>query len=192
MKHLRLVASDLPVAQLVRELEAAPDLWDDFRFRTESPISPHRDMSDIIVRYNDRRNYVNRERFNEEHDSVWWSAYRRLPAVRPIVFSVMQAVEGERLGMVLITRLPPGARCHPHTDGGWHAHYYEKYAVLLQGNERQSFKFADDEQVSAKPGEAWWFNNSVTHWVENPTEQERLTMIVCVKSDRGQSCRQAG
>jgi uncharacterized RmlC-like cupin family protein len=192
MKHLRLVLTGLNVNPLVAELARAPELWDDFTFRTESPISPHRDMSDIIVRYNDRKNYTNREEFNREHDAVWWDAYRHLPSVRQIVFAVMTAVEGERLGMVLITKLPPGKVCYPHRDGGWHASYYEKYAVLLQGNQHQEFGFEDDEKVSARPGDVYWFDNAVTHWVTNPTNEDRLTMIVCVRSDRRMPCPQVG
>jgi hypothetical protein len=32
----------------------------------------------------------------------------QLPAVRKIVFDVMHAVQGEKLGGVLITKVPPG------------------------------------------------------------------------------------
>jgi hypothetical protein len=185
-KNIALAMSDLAVLPLVRQLRDAPELWDSCRLRTENPKSPHRDMQDIIVRYNDPNKYeFDREKFNDAHDALWWSpAIDLLPAVKPIVFDLMRQVEGERLGMVLITRLPAGSTCHPHRDTGWHAEYFHKYAVLLQSHLTSSFCFEDGARVRALPGEAWWFRNQCVHWVENPTPVDRLTMIVCIKPGR--------
>ena len=95
----------------------------------------------------------------------------------------MAHVKGERLGGVLITKIPPGVTCMPHVDGGWHAAYYDKYAVQLQSAPRQHFHF-QDESLCAAPGDIYWFDNSVEHWVTNESSVDRMTMIVCIRHNR--------
>lgn len=169
------------VRPLQEELKAHPELWNDFRFRTESPISPHRELDDIIVRYNPRENFDgNRAKFNEPHESEWYDGAKLLPSLRPLVFDLMRAVEGERLGMVLITRIPSGKQCYPHVDGGWHASYYEKFAIQVAGNPEQRFAF-DGEELRTVTGDSFWFDNSHTHWVENPSGEDRITLICSIR-----------
>jgi quercetin dioxygenase-like cupin family protein len=93
---------------------------------------------------------------------------------------VFRRVHGKRLGGVLITRIPPGGEVKPHKDTGWHAGFYEKFAVQVASNEGQAFCFESDE-LRPMPGDLYTFQNHVLHWVTNPTPEERITMIVCVK-----------
>jgi hypothetical protein len=170
------------VGGLVAELNAHPELWNEFDLRTNHPQSPHRELSDIFVRYNARANFTgDRHAFNEPHDAVWWPSIEKLPSVKPIVFDLMRHVEGERLGMVLITKIPAGATCYPHKDNGWHARHYDKYAVQLASAPGQVFH-VDGVSLSAEPGECYWFNNSRPHSVTNESDEDRLTMIVCIRN----------
>lgn len=180
LKPINLLWSGVDVSGLVAELEANPQLWDANPFRrTEG--SPHIELSDIIVRYNDWANFKDRVSFNEEHDSLWWAAYQHLPSIRKLVFDLMHRLCGERLGMVLITRIPPGGSCKPHKDAGWHSRYYDKYAIQIKGDERQAFCFEDCELVT-KPGDVYSFDNSFTHWVTNDSDEERITLICSIKT----------
>ena len=95
----------------------------------------------------------------------------------------MAGVRGERLGGVLITRIRPGQICKPHTDPGWHARYYSKFAVQIAAAPEQAFHFEGEKLVTA-PGDIYWFDNSHTHWVTNESEVDRITMIVCIKTER--------
>lgn len=117
---------------------------------------------------------------------MWWEAADKLSWARKLAFDVMRFAEGERLGMVLITRQPPGATCYPHVDQGWHARHYEKYAVQLQASPGQLFHSQRQGQnpvsISTAPGDVFYFNNSVPHWVTNPTDETRMTMIVCIRT----------
>ena len=54
---LRLMPFKFDVRPLVSELHWSPELWNDFDLRTNHPASPHREMDDIIVRYNARVNF---------------------------------------------------------------------------------------------------------------------------------------
>lgn len=179
---LRLCSWKFDVSALVDQLNDSPELWNDFDLRTNHPQSPHREMDDIFLRYNARKNFCSdRHAFNESHDSVWWPAIDLLPAAMPIVWDLMRHVEGERLGMVLITRQPPGTTCYPHVDKGWHAEHYEKYAIQLQAAPGQSFH-VEKHSLETQAGDCFWFDNSKTHWVLNPTEHGRMTMIVCIRT----------
>lgn len=178
---LSFVDKYFDVYQLRQEIAANPQLWDEFDIRTNHPQSPHREMSDIFVRYNARENFKgDRHRFNDPHEPVWWKAAEKLPAVQPIVADLMQAVGGIQLGMVLITRLPAGKECYPHIDMGWHATTYSKYAVQIASHPKQHF-YVENERLSAVPGECYFFDNSKRHGVVNASDQDRVTMIVCIQ-----------
>ncbi len=175
------------VSNAYSELMDNSELWNDFDMRTNHPLSPHREMDDIVVRYNARENYHgDRQKFNEEHDAVWWTD--KLPSVKSIANRLMKLTDGERLGMVLVTRLPAGKMCYPHIDNGWHATYYDKYAIQIKANLQQSF-VVDDIHLSVNSGECYMFDNSRPHWVTNDTDEDRITLIVCIRS---KSCQQVG
>lgn len=179
MKICSLNLPALDVSGVARALDANPQLWDQHQMRTEDERSPHRETQDIWVRYNAIENYTTREEFNGPHESVWYPSADLLH-VKPYVMAIFQAISGTRLGGVLITRIPPGKQVYPHADLGWHARYYEKFAMCIRSDERQSFNFDDESLVSA-PGELFWFDNAHRHWVVNNSDQERITLICCVR-----------
>lgn len=143
----------------------------------------HASMSDIWVRYNVWRNYKgNLQEFNEPHKSEWYPVANQVPLLRMLVNDVLANVPECELGGVLITKIPPGESIDPHVDDGWHAGYYrDKYAVQLQGNERQSFNFKG-YSLSTEPGQVFKFDNSQQHWVNNDSDEDRMTMIICTRA----------
>lgn len=179
---LHLMPFSFDVRSLVTELGWYPELWNEFDLRTNHPQSPHRELDDIFVRYNARENFTgDRQAFNGPHDAVWWQSIEKIPSVMAIIWDLMRKVEGERLGMVLITRIPAGSTCYPHVDNGWHAGHYDKYAVQLTSAAGQTFH-VEDEVLDPAPGQCYWFDNSRRHWVLNPTNKDRMTMIVCIRT----------
>ena len=200
MKYLRELARELEVEPVLAELEAHPELWNQYTLRTEGYAPAHNGISDIWVRYRDWAEWaqIAREmndasgvgaqqavaRFvGEPHESAWYLAIDVLPSLRTLIFELMRYYEVERLGGVLITRIPPGGEVKPHIDRGWHAGYYEKIAVQLKSAPGQTFCF-EDGGFGCEPGTVYAFNNSVEHWVQNPTEVERMTAIICVRRDQ--------
>ena len=157
-------------------------LWDKFPFRRLND-SPHREMVDIWARYNDIQPYLKSgdlTHFNDEHDSVWYRS-EITPYVKKIAYQIMSHVNGERLGGILITKLPPNGQIYPHADSGWHARFYDKFYVCVKD---QGSKFIfDSGEIKPKEGEVYWFDNSRTHAVKN-TNAERIAMIVCIKLDK--------
>lgn len=166
----------MEVSALQQELVDAP--WDEHRWRTEHPKSPHREVSDIWVRYNAIENLG--PHFNDAHIPVWYPVADRLPSARKLAESLCESLDAKHLGAVLITRIPPGGQVYPHMDSGWHAAHFEKFAIQVKGNAQQTFCF-EDSLLSPVEGEVFTFDNSKPHWVLNPTGEERITLIVCLR-----------
>lgn len=178
---IHYIASDLPIDGLLHELASSPQVWDEHTSRTAPENSPHHGLSDIWVRYNDWANFTGDSRaFNEEHDAVWLPPSQVLPSAKKLAKLVMAIVGGDRLGMVLITRIPPRGKVAPHIDSGWHAGYYDKYAVQIKGNADQAFHF-EGESLSSEPGDLYTFDNAKLHWVTNDSDEERITCIICIR-----------
>lgn len=157
-----------------------PRIWDTLRVRTSHPSSPHRELSDIWVRYNALSNFDgNVGKFNSEHISEWYPVIEQIPAAKDICEQMAQDFDAD-LGGVLITKIPAHKQCYPHIDQGWHASYYEKFAYQVQGNTEQSFN-VENESLKTRSGDLFWFDNSHTHWVTNPSDEERITMVVCLR-----------
>jgi aspartyl/asparaginyl beta-hydroxylase (cupin superfamily) len=97
----------------------------------------------------------------------------------------MRQIDGERLGRVLISRMAPGKRIHPHTDMNDDpalsiVPYYKRYQIALQSLPGVVFR-AGEEQVSMRTGEVWWFNNGVEHEVVNNSADDRLALVVDIR-----------
>jgi hypothetical protein len=197
---IQFLFGGVDVKPLVEAIHAHPELWNQYGARTK--VYEHSKVSDIWVRYNDYANFDgNLSRFNDKHESVWYPAAKILP-VEPLVRKVVQRILLEtshwptdgtarrylgepnagslELGGVLITKVPAGGQVLPHIDRGWHAAYYEKFAVQLAANEEQAFCFEEAELIT-QPGDVYTFRNDITHWVENPSDEDRMTLIVCIK-----------
>jgi hypothetical protein len=177
-KHIRLLAENAPVGPVLAAVQAHPELWNQQTARTEHPNSPHHEVDDIWVRYADPKTV----REDGSHESIWYPPADVLP-VRELVFPLMAAVGGEKLGGILITRVPAGKQVKPHTDLGWHARHYDKFAIQLQGNREQAFHF-DDGALVTKAGDLYTFDNAYRHWVTNPSSEARITLIACIRTER--------
>jgi hypothetical protein len=171
----------LDVAPLVEQIEQHPEVWNTHRMRTEHYGTPHNGVSDIWVRYNDWANFDGDvAAFNGPHESVWYPVIAKIPGAWSLARKVRRLSGAAELGGVLITKIPPGGRVEPHIDRGWHAGHYRKFAVQLKGNAQQAFHF-EGASLSAEPGETYTFDNSQLHWVTNDSDEDRMTLIVCVR-----------
>lgn len=190
MRSFLKVFEGVDTLPVLLALQRQPELWGQNPERAYTPGTPHSGMSDIWVRYNDRKPFDAGKRpmseINDEHDSVWYPAAAKLPELRPILFGLMARVEGERLGGVMITKTPPGGRIDAHTDAGWHAGYYDKYFVALKTEPGTTFWFAPEgadkpEVIYPRTGEIYQFRNDIVHGVTNDSGDDRIAMIVCIR-----------
>jgi len=176
MSNIVKLSEGLPVAALRHALLAHPELWDQHTARTSSPQSPHHGLSDIWARFAEPG-----ADGSQPHRSAWYPCADLIP-IRELVYPLMSLVEGDELGGVLITKIQAGLQCKPHTDPGWHARHYDKFAIQIQAEPEQEFCFEGQSLVTA-PGDLFWFDNAHTHWVTNPTAHDRITVIACIKTD---------
>lgn len=183
MKNFFRLAQGVDSVPLLHAIYRQPALWNTEKLRTTHKLSPHTQVEDILLRFNDLDEYRKTENaasILDEHESTFYPAWHALPQAHVIIFDLMRRVEGIRLGRVMITRLAPGKKIDPHVDGGSHAAYFERYHVMLQNSPGSIFR-AGLETVTMQPGEVWWFNNAVEHEVINNSADDRITMIVDIK-----------
>lgn len=172
---IRKLCSGIPIEPVQRALALHPELWNEHRQRTSRADSPHRDISDIFVRYAADPN------MQGPHDSVWYPCADMIH-VKPLVYDLMRFVEGDRLGGVLITKIPAGKSVLPHIDKGWHAETYRKFCIQIDSVPGQQF-VVEDEALESEPGDLYEFRNEYLHHVTNPTESDRISMIVCIQTE---------
>lgn len=183
MRNFLRIAQNTNTMPLLQAVQRQPELWNTEKLRTTHQLSPHTEVEDILLRFNDIdkfRKTENAASILDEHESICHPAWDKLPQARAIVFDLMRYVEGFRLGRVIITRLAPGKKIAPHIDGGSHAEYYERYHCILQNNPGSNFR-AGDEQVLMLPGDIWWFDNSIEHEVINNSMDDRITLIIDIR-----------
>lgn len=184
MRHFLKIFDGIDTLPALLQLHENPQLWDDYPARTWFPESPHHGVSDIWIRYRHRDELNGPETYIEPHVPVWWPAWYKLPALRPIVFALMARCEATQLGGVFITKIAPGGQVKPHSDGhSWHAREYNcKVYVTLASNGR-CINTCMDEEIVMGVGTAVTFDNLLTHAVRNDGDTDRLTLIVCMKRE---------
>lgn len=178
MRNFHRIATGVDTTGLMHTLALSAGLWNQNRLRQVYPGSPHADADDILLRFQPEGSDV-----IDEHECVEFEAWWRLPEARHIVHTLVRQVEGTRIGRVVITRLTPGGRIHPHADGGSPATYYERYQVALQARPGVTFR-AGDETIEQRTGDIWWFDNTQVHEVVNNSDDDRVVMIVDVRCVR--------
>lgn len=190
-KYFNTIAVNFNVMPLQIALRRQPGLFGKYKERCVGE-SPHRESDDIWVRYNNYENVIkvdaplNSEHpANAPHRSVWYPVYYQLPQLRPLIFDLMNLVEGEDLGTVLLVKLEPGKQVYPHSDSGWSAGYYEKYFIPIQTSTKATFNFPDGV-IAPELGHVYWFDNSILHSYTNNTPDDVIMLIVTIRSDKVQ------
>jgi len=179
LENFLKIADGLDITPLLLKIKQNPSLWDQNTLRTHHSGTAHCEASDIWLRFNEIPK--NPETVIDDKICINYPAFHILTECHPIILSLMNRVRGEIIGRCLITRLMPGKRIHPHADMGAPAEYYERYHIPLKSMPGVVFR-AGDEQVEMRPGEVWWFDNQKEHEVINNSQDERIVMIVDIRS----------
>lgn len=167
-------------------------LWNEFTLRTQADGSPHRELDDVWLRMNDlakcHQAAADPSVFVDHRESINYPAWGELPHIRKLVMNLMAIVEGERLGRCLISRLPPGNRILPHKDIGDdltkyydNEPYYSRFHIVIQGLPGSTFR-CEDEEVTMRTGEVWWFRNDLEHEVTNHSADDRIHIVTDIRT----------
>jgi hypothetical protein len=95
----------------------------------------------------------------------------RLPYVRQVLASFGVVWSRSRF-----MRLAPGAQVVQHADINYHWHYRVRIHIPVVTRPEVQFH-CGDEQVHMAAGETWIFDSWRQHWVDNPTDQERIHLV---------------
>lgn len=192
MRNFMRLAQNAAVAPLLLALhrfEKSRGIWREDTYLRDYPQGPFGDVESVILRFPPRSVHETEEALKDhlsnidQHENVDQEAFKLLPEARPLVFGVMAAVQGERLGRVMINKLRPGGRIYRHADTPEHAAYWDRHHIVLQSGPGVAF-MCGDEQVYMAPGDIWWFDNSQEHEVINNSADDRIHMIIDVRTSK--------
>lgn len=178
MRNFQLINPKIDIKLAYLEAMRQEDMWNTLPFRQQFEGSPFKECDDIILRFQEMLPPL-----VGDHESVNMPAIFLMPENRKIIFDLMAYVKGERLGRCMISRMAPGAKILPHVDEPTHADYYDRFHVVLNGEEGSTFR-CGEEEVGMKTGEIWWFDNSVEHEVINNSKDDRIHLIVDIRMCR--------
>jgi hypothetical protein len=196
MKNFMKIAQGVAVMPLMLAIVRRPELWKEDTFLRHYPQGPFGETESIMLRFPKIADFskdktgkkMEKYKANllpgyDQHESIDYPPFKLLTEARPIVFALMNTVAGERLGRVMINKIVPGGRIFPHADTPMHADYYSRFHVVLQSQPGVVFR-CGGEQVYMAPGEVWWFNNKLEHEVVNNSADDRIHMIVDIRTSR--------
>jgi quercetin dioxygenase-like cupin family protein len=177
---MQLMMSGLDTIPLMNQIVRQPELWGKDTYSKDYPDYPFKDTDTIYVRFTPNAKEWEPGK-SDPHEAEWMDGYVHLPAVRPFIFGLMNKVEGERLGRVLINRLKPGGTIFSHTDPPLFTQYWSRYHIVLQSSPGCVFKVGE-EQVQMRTGELWWFDNGKPHEVVNNSSLDRIHLIIDIRT----------
>lgn len=189
MQNFMRLATGLDVLPLVLAYKRRPDLWREDTYLRDYPQGPFGEIESIMLRFPVKRvveteaELADANSRYDQHENIDYPAYKLLPDARNLIMPLMTRVGGERLGRCMVNKIMPGGRIFPHADTPAHAEYYSRFHIVLESAPGVVFR-CGDEQAYMAPGEAWWFNNALEHEVINNSGQERVHLIVDIRTSR--------
>lgn len=192
MRNFMRLATNSAVGPLLLALhrfEKSQGIWKEDTYLRDYPQGPFGDTESVILRFPPRSVHETEEALKQheahfdQHENVDQPVFKLLPEARPLIFGLMAAIQGERLGRCIINKLKPGGRVYPHADTPVHAQYWDRHHIVLQSAPGVVFR-AGDEQVYMAPGEVWWFDNAQEHEVINNSADDRIHLVVDIRTSK--------
>lgn len=192
MKNFQKISSGINPSLLllsINRLEKSHGIWKEDTYLRHYPQGPFGDTESIILRFPISVNVENESEFKElqskvdQHESVDQPVFKLLPEARKYIFDLMGFVSGERLGRCIINKIKPGGVIYAHCDSPDHAQYWDRFHIVLQSGPGCNFR-CEDEWVNMQTGEVWWFNNKLEHEVINNSNDDRIHLVVDVRTSK--------
>lgn len=184
LQNFQKLDYEIDVSLALKQIEENPKLWDENPERKNGSGSPHAAMSDIWVRFRPKSELTEAKHYAEPHIPAWYPSRSILTEVERIALDLLTFTRGVQLGGVLITKIPAGGRIEPHDDRGrWHPEFFNYKLYIPLKSSDGCLNHCDGETVKMKPGEVWFFDNLKVHSVENNGDDDRITLIVCIRRE---------
>jgi hypothetical protein len=178
-----------PLMLALRRHEKSSAIWKEDTYLRDYAQGPFEDCESVILRFPPRTVHETEEALKkhlenfDQHENVDQPVFKLLPEARPLIFSLMAFVQGERLGRVIINKIRPGGVIYPHADTPDHANYWDRFHIVLQSQPGVIFR-AGSEKVYMGVGQAWWFDNTQEHEVINNSAEDRIHMVVDIRTSK--------
>lgn len=189
MRCFQRIATGVDVLPLLHAIQRKPYLWGGDPVRTTFPGSPHAEVDDILLRFEEmdpelvalatNGDAVARDEL-EGAPRTWRPAWRELPEAKPAIMALLHRVGAYELARVMITRLRPGGRIYEHADTeGEYANLSDiaRYHMALQGLPGSLFN-CGSETVQMASGDVWWFDAHQSHSCLNGSTDDRIHMLI--------------
>lgn len=189
MQNFQRIGSGVDTVPLLLAIKRRPDLWKEDTYLRDYPQGPFANIESIMLRFPTKSVHETEVELAkhmttfDQHENVDYPAYAVLPEARPLIMNLMHYVGGERLGRVMINKIAPGGVIFPHIDTKEHTDYYSRFHIVLQSQPGVIFR-AGEEQTYMGMGEVWWFDNSQEHEVINNSADDRIHMIVDIRTSK--------
>lgn len=189
MENFVRIAQGVDVVPLQLALRRRPYLWREDTYLRDYPQGPFKQIESIMLRFPVKSVFETEEERQkilstyDQHESVDYPPYAKLPEARALIMPLMARVEGERLGRCMINKIAPGGQIFPHADTPEHAAYYSRFHIVLESNPDSLFR-AGDETIHMQVGEVWWFDNAKEHEVQNHGGTDRIHLIVDIRTSK--------
>ena len=191
MKHFVLMGTGLDIApaKLALKRADAMRLWDKYAFRQKTEAN--KETQCILMRYQNAPQLdLYHANLNDGSDDHAWRIglecfdtleYSLLPEFRPLVAWVMARTGADRLGRVLLAKLPPDKRVYTHDDRGLYVDYYTRIVIPITVHQPGNVARIGDEFLEMNEGEAWTYAYEVEHEAVNNTPFDRVHLFVDVR-----------
>lgn len=179
-ERFKLIAEGLDTGPLLKRILANEHLWAERTERQNYPGSAHKDTETIYLRWAVDESVEGGFYDLRSHDHV-----ETINALAPEVFPLCQtAIEeivghtysyNDDIGRVILTRMKPGGVITEHVDEGTYADKYDRFHVCLSGD---SLFCVEGVLEAMTPGQLFWFNHKLPHWVVNREGSDRIHLII--------------
>lgn len=181
MRNFLRLSENVNVISLLMQIQRQPQLWQADTYLRDYPQGPFSDVETIFLRFPPSSVTELERSQKDQHECENMDGMLHLPACRYLIFALMAMVEGERLGRVMINKIRPGGRIFPHADTPVHATYWDRFHYVLQAMPGCVFR-CGEESVNMRTGELWWFQNAEEHEVINNSADDRIHLIVDIRT----------
>lgn len=189
MNNFQKIGGGLDTIPLLLAIKRRAALWKEDTYLRDYPQGPFAQIESIMLRFpvksvkETEAEVANHLSKYDQHENIDYPAYALLPEARPLIMNLMHYVGGERLGRVMINKISPGGVIYPHVDTKAHTDYYSRFHIVLQSQPGVVFR-AGEEEIYMPMGEVWWFNNAQEHSVINNSADDRIHMIIDIRTSK--------
>ena len=182
MRNFLRLVHGVSIAPLNLALARRPQLWEQAPSLLGGREGPYREVESIILRFPDKRVLYQGEKATsfDSLENVDYPAYAQLPEARQLIMNILAAVAGERLGSVVIHRIPPGAAIQAHTDNVDLCAYYSRFHLVLQSDVGIPF-CCGSEAECFEAGVLFWLDNSLEYDLKNDSREDIIHLVLDAK-----------